>query len=276
MNTDQNMNPNNDWIEPNPFSLDAVISSKASKMPPQRIIIYGTPGIGKTTFASTFEKPILLRLENGASTLDIPTFPNLAATMQELDDACRALRNKHEFKTLIIDSLDWLEPIVWSYVCQNENKANIEDFGYGKGYIKTDDIWKRLRHKLDYLCDTMNMNIVVIAHAAIVNYDPPDMESYQRYSLKLHKRASAIWTEWADMLLFVNHDVRVIKEDSNKKGKATGLGNRIVFTQERPAYQAKNRWGLPSEIDIGDDVKWSIFHETLKNAVDAKLNKENR
>ena len=255
-----------------PFTLDMITSSKAKTFPPQRIVIYGTPGIGKTTFAGTFPNPILVRLEDGAAALDIPTFPKVVIALSELDQALRALNKQHNFKTLIIDSLDWLEPLVWRYVCRQAGVENIEDFGYGKGYVKVDDVWRNIQSKIQKLCDNHKMNVVTIAHAVPVTVDPPDMDPYQRYSLKLHKRASAIWMEWADMILFVNYKTHLISTDTGssdsrkKRKKAEGTGERVIYTQERPAYQAKCRWPLDEMIVVGNDPTWAAFHENLTEA----------
>lgn len=256
----------------NGFSLEAVVSSKAQTMPPLKAVIYGIPGIGKTSFAATFPNPILLRFEDGASALDIPTFPKVLQSLQEFDQAFNALNaGGHGYKTLILDSLDWLEPLVWKYVCHKHGKESIESFGYGKGYIYVDDIWRNIHAKLEKLRCNHKMNIIAIAHAVPITVDLPDLEPYQRYAMKLHKRGTALWTEWADMILFVNYKVHVYKDSDNKnsKGKAAGSGERVIFTQERPAWQAKSRWPLDEEIHIGNDKTWSAFHQNLLEATGA-------
>ena len=260
------------WLGGNPeeymdrFSLQSVTSSK--EFPAQKIVIYGVPAIGKTTFASTFPKPILLRTEDGACALDVPTFPKLVENLKELERALAALHGGHDFKTLVIDSLDWLEPLVFRYVCQQEGKLNIEDFGYGKGYMKADDIWRRVLSKIDNLRVSKSMNIVSIAHAVPVVFDAPDADAYQRYQLKLQKRGTALWMEWADITLFLNYQVSVIANQDKGTNKAHGTDDRIIYTQERPAFQAKSRWPLPGEIYIGKDAKWAEFHKQLSEATE--------
>lgn len=256
---------------PEPFSLEAIRSSK--NFPPQKVVIYGVPGVGKTSFAATWPKPILLRTEDGAGALDVPTFPQVARSLSDVSAALNALlKGRHDFKTLILDSLDWTEPFVWEAVCQENSTPqkqiqNIEDFGFGKGYVKVDAKWQSIQAGLEMLRERCKMHIVCIAHAVPVTFDPPDSDPYQRYSIKLHKRAAALWTEWAEMLLFVNYKAKVRGADSTGgKGKATGKGERVIYTQERPAYQAKSRWPLPEEIYIGHDTTWADFHAALNEA----------
>lgn len=264
-------NDNPDWNGghdvSNPFSLDAICSSK--KWSSVKALIYGVPGIGKTSFAATFPSPILIRTEDGASALDIPTFPQVVSSMNDLRMCFKALNGQHQFKTVIIDSLDWLEPIVWNEVCIANHKRHIEDFGYGKGYVLVDEKWKGIAAGLDLL-QKKGMNVVTICHSAITTITAPDSEDYMSYGLKLHKRAAAIWTEWADEMLFINYDKAMIREEGSGKTKARGNGNRIIYTASRPAYTAKSRYPLPEEINIGQDLTWQAFHDCLNEATDGQ------
>lgn len=251
-----------------PFSIDQVCSSKHWNS--VKAVIYGIPGIGKTSFAATFPNPILLRFEDGASALDIPTFPKVIETYGEIMKALEALRvQKHDFKTIILDSLDWMEGIVWAAVCRKYNKDNIEDFGFGRGYILVDEAWRYIIRQLDVL-QKRGMNIIAISHAATITITAPDSDDYMSYGLKLHKRAAGIWTEWADEILFVNYTKRLVRQGSGEsaKVKAKGDGDRIIYTASRPAHTAKSRYALPDEIMIGQDKSWKAFHEALNQASD--------
>ena len=56
-------------------------------------------------------------------------------------DAVRALAaGGHDFKALVIDTLDHAEPLVWSHVCSAAKVDSIEAVGggFGKGYVAAD------------------------------------------------------------------------------------------------------------------------------------------
>lgn len=217
--------------------------------------------------AAAFPSPILLRIEDGASEIDVPTFGGIVRSMQDLDTALTALKGKHPFKTLIVDSIDWLEPIIWAYTAKSQGKENIEDFGYGKGYVMAADVWRRVLNKFDILVSN-GMNVVLIAHSQTARFDPPDSEPYMRYDIKLHARASDVIREWASAIYFLNYIVTVRAESAVKrtKGKGIGDGMRCVYTSERPAFIAKSRKALPDHIDIESDTLYQPFVDMLFNS----------
>lgn len=246
----------------NVFSLGGIVSAKRSA--PLRCVIYGPPGVGKTTMAAAFPSPILLRIEDGASEIDVPTFGGVVKTMQDFDGALNALKGEHDFKTLIIDSIDWLEPIIWAYTAKSQNKDSIEDFGFGKGYVFAAEVWRRVLSKLDVLV-SKGMSVVLIAHSQTTRFDPPDSEPYMRYDIKLHSRASDVIREWASAIYFLNYVVTVRAESQVKhtKGKGMGDGTRCIYTSERPAFIAKSRKALPDSIDVDAGTMYRPFVEML-------------
>lgn len=243
-----------------------------SVFPAQKILVYGTQGVGKNTFAATFAYPILLQIEDGSAALDIPAFP-LVTSFQGVIDIIQALHGDHQYKTLVLDTLDWLEPLLWTACCEHHGKESIESFGYGKGYVEVDRWWRHIMSGLDSLRHSKGMDIVVLAHSEIKRTEPPDSDPYDTYQIKMQKRAFALWQEWADMVLFLNFKVNVQKVKSGlneEKTRGIGTGDRIIYTSERPAYKAKNRWGLPDEILIGKDHTWSAFHSHFEAATGGK------
>lgn len=261
------------------FSLDAIKPAN-EHWQPQKILLYSVQGLGKTTFASTFDHPIFIRTEDGAGALEVPTFPQLVTSFDQMEAAINALHGEHPFRTMVLDSLDWLEPIVWAkqmamapYSEKGKEIKTIEDYGFGKGYAMALDWWRYLMGGLDSLRFNRGMQIVLIAHSEVKRYDSPETDPYDRYGIKLHKGAFALWQEWADMVLFANYRTRIHSAEVgfNKEVKrGEGSGERVIYTEERPAYLAKNRWGLPPEIHIGQDKTWAGFHRALNKVTNGR------
>jgi len=237
---------------------------------PPRIIAYGVRGLGKTTFGSTFESPILIPTEEGAESIDINTYP-LVTTFQQMVDYITDLHGRDGFKTLVLDSLDWMEPIIWAETCRQYEVDSIEKVlkGYGKGYKEALKPWRMILGGFDSLRKNKGMNIVLLAHSEVKKVEPPETEAFDKYQMHLQKDAFAILQEWADMVLFLNYRVAISKSDEGfgkERVRGIGTGERVIFCSERPAFDAKKRRGIPDEIYIGKDVSWAAFHSALETA----------
>ena len=243
--------------------------------PPQKIVCYGVQGIGKTSFGATFDSPVLLPVEDGAAAIDVDAFP-LMTSFEQVTDAITALHEDHQFKTLVLDSLDWLEPLVWDMTCRANGKDSIEAFGYGKGYAEADKYWRYLMSGFDSLRLNKGMTILLLAHSEVKKVEPPETDPFDRYQMRLHKRAFALWQEWSDMNLFLNYRVSVQKSAEGfgqERVRGVGTGDRVIYTTERPAYDAKSRWPLPEEIFVGKDKTWNAFHKALNEATGGRYSK---
>lgn len=229
---------------------------------PYFILVYGVDGVGKTTFACGGEKPIVLGKEDGLGKLAgiVPRLPT-PKTFQEAIDMIQEAHHafeSHGKKTLVIDSLDWLEPVLWNDICQEHKKAHIDDFGYAKGYEYALPHWQKFIDALLLL--RQKMNVVLIAHALVKTFqDPTQPAGYDRYLLKLHHKAASLLREAVDAVLFCNFQTH-LKKDATQKTRAFGDGARLMYTERRPGFDAKNRLGLPFELPLD----WGAFHDAAK------------
>lgn len=226
---------------------------------PMRIVLYGVEGIGKSTFGADAPAPVFLGAEDGTAHLDVARFPQ-PRTWQEALDALRVLATEpHEFRTLVVDTVDWLEPLCWQHVCASARKPDIEAFGYGKGYLAALEEWRRFVLGLDAL-RARGMHTILLAHALVRPFRNPEGDDYDRYSLKVNEKAAGLMREWADAVLFANFESFAKKEPT---GRAKGVGGaRVLYTSHRPAADAKNRWGLPDRLAMG----WTSFSDALAEA----------
>lgn len=224
---------------------------------PELLILYGPDGVGKSTFGASAPKPIFLGTEKGTSNLDVARFPS-PTDFEMCQKAIVELRDdeKHGFKTLVIDSLDWLEPLVHEKVCKDAGASNIEkvDGGFGKGYVAANKIWLGFTTLLSQLRDKKKMNIILLAHSQVKTFqDPQQNAAYDRYQMKLNDKASALFREFVDAVFFANYQVYTKTDQGSKKSLAFGEGVRRMYTERRPGFDAKNRFGLPSEMALSWD-----------------------
>lgn len=225
---------------------------------PRRVVIYGVEGVGKSTFAANAPSPIFLCAEDGTCHLDVH---RLAPT--SWDDVLEALRclrmEKHDYKTLVIDSLDWVEPLVWRHICQRDNKKDIEDYGWSKGYTVAMDEWRLFVHVLESIQYKSNMHIVCIAHCGVRSFKNPMGEDYDRYEMSLHRSASAFFRQWAEDVLFARYEEYGYKVGKATRARGVDTGRRVLMTQHSAAYDAKTHHALPAELDLS----WSAYVEAV-------------
>lgn len=231
-------------------------------------VIYGIDGTGKSSFGAEMPSPLFLGAERGTANLDVSrlsvaSFDEVLGVVKELTDS------QHGFESLVIDSLDWLEPLVWERVVERENESkikSIEDFGYGKGYALALDEWRKLLSAISRLREKKPMHFLAIAHAEAKNAkDPTVLKDYDHYQLKLNAKAAALWREFVDNVFFLNYETHVAT-DSKGKSRALGDGERFFYTEWRPAFDAKNRFGLdpriPYEKGMGWRTLWPMISST--------------
>lgn len=229
---------------------------------PPRVIVYGDAGIGKTTFAASAPNPVFIQTEDGLGDLDAVAFP-LAKSYDEVLEALGSLYvEDHDFRTVVIDSLDWLEPLVWDKTCETLKIASIEAAGFGKGYVEALKWWRRFFEAVTSLRDARGMTAIMIAHSQVVRVEDPMQPAYDTHDLKLHKRASAVASEFSDVILFAAQKTLTTTEEvgfNQKRTRAITTGARVVHTQGSPAFTAKNRYRLPSELPLS----WEAFAQAM-------------
>jgi hypothetical protein len=219
----------------------------------QRVIVYGPEGIGKSTFASKFPGAIFIDTEGSTKRLNVKRFDK-PSSWTMLFEEVKYVRDHPELcMTLVIDTADWSEQLASNHICSVNHKQSIEDFGYGKGYTKLYEEFGRL---LDLLNEVISkgINVVLTAHAKMRKFEQPDeLGAYDRWEMKLSKNVAPIVKEWADTVLFVNYKTFVIKDEKTDSRKAQG-GRRVMYTNHHPCWDAKNRYGLPDEVDFDFSV----------------------
>lgn len=236
---------------------------RGKKFQPPRILVYGTEGIGKSTLAAKAPNPIFIQTEDGLSEIDCAKFP-ISRTAEEVFEALKELRYlEHEFKTVVIDSLDWLERLVHDLVCREWGVKSIEkaDGGYAKGYTHALTHWRHIVSELSALRDEKGMSVILTAHSNIVRFESPETLAYDRFAPRLHKHVTALITEWCDAVLFATQKYRTEKEDLGfgkerviAHGVGANGGERILRTVGSPACIAKNRYNLSPEIPLSWDA----------------------
>jgi hypothetical protein len=233
---------------------------------PQKVVIYGPEGVGKTTLAGQTPEPVFLDTEGGTHHLDVARFDS-ASTWEEITAAIAQLaKEDHSFRTVVIDTADWLEKRLAEHLCRKAGKESIEDFGYGKGWVLLAEEFARFLGSLDALL-ARGMHVVFLAHSTVRKFEAPDQAgSYDRFELKLSKQVAPLLKEWADAILFATFVTRTVEKDSGKL-RAVGGKERVIFANHAAAFDAKNRHGLPDKLAFTIEALATVFGDCgLRNA----------
>ena len=240
------------------MSLLSQVQRGKAPVPP-RLLIYGSEGTGKSSLAASAPGAIFIPTEDGLNEIDCHRLP-LAKSLDEVTQGLHALASEpHDYSSVVIDSLDWLERLIWDDLCQRYGVSSIEkvDGGYGKGYVHALTSWRGVIDQLTDLHRNRGMLVLLIAHAKIEKFEDPESTPYDRYSPRLHKHASSLFVEWADAVLFATRKFRTQTEEAGFNRKRTTAhaigkdgGERILKTIGGPSCVAKNRYGLDAEIPL--------------------------
>jgi hypothetical protein len=243
------------------ISLKAVARNRDLK--PPRILLYAPHGLGKTTFGASAPEPIFILTEDGLGVLEVNHFP-LAQSFADVMEAIGALYSEENaFRTIVIDSLDWLDNLIWQEI---NTKYDAKDLAYGKGAVIAADYWRQVLDGLNALRNERGQTIVLLAHCEIKRFDSPEVEPFDRYQPKLQARSSALVQEWCDAVLFANYRTIVKREDVGFNQNVTrGIttGERMLYTTEKPAYYAKNRYALPAALPLS----WQALEDAVLGAI---------
>lgn len=239
--------------------LDKIEKTNAPDLKrPRRVMLYGTHGIGKSTFGAMAPKPIFIRTEDGLGDIDAVAFP-LAKCVSDVFQAIDELyREPHDFETVVLDSADWLEQLIWRQVCETGGKETIADFGFGRGYEAAGTMFKQVLAEFEKLNIERRMMVIILAHCAVQRFEDPRTEAYDRYVPKLHKHVNGTIQEWCDEVLFTNYKVFVRKDGDGfqERRLGVGTGERVIYTSEKPSHLAKNRLALPDEMPLAFSAYW--------------------
>ncbi len=229
--------------------------SRGKKVGAQKVILYAPEGWGKTTTASKMPDPVFIDTEGSTKMLDVA---RLESDYSDWNNILKAVdyiveNSPGACQTLVIDTTDWAEQACINTLNTKHHTDNILTLDYGKGSQFVHAEFSKLLVKLDKLI-VKGVNVVLLAHALMRKQElPEEMGAFDRWELKLQsKQVKAQLKEWADAVLFGNYRTLVVEDSKTKSKKAKG-GKRVIYTEHTPTWDAKNRHGMPSMMDLDYD-----------------------
>jgi len=231
-------------------AIDLKTLSKPSGQRPIICTLFGEGGMGKTTLAAMFPNPVFIRTEDGTASLagndNVSLFP-LATSTQDVLDAIEALATqKHDHKTLVIDSITQLATMVEAEIVAADPKAksiNQAGGGYGAGYSAAAEKHRQIRDWAGSLAYEKGLNIVFIGHADTEMLDLPDMDPFARYTVRMHKKSLPHYTDNVDLVGLIRLKTLIRGGDGDKK-RAISTGEREIICHPQASSVTKNRFNV--------------------------------
>ncbi len=233
--------------------------SKGRCQRPVTICVWGIPGCGKSTFAASAPNPIFFDTEGGSWSLDVSRVLVQDSWTSFLSDLRELVNADHGFKTVVVDTLDALEPLAIQHVCGLGAKKTLADFDYGKGYALLLQEWRIFLKTLETLRDKRGMNIILIAHECRKEFADPTLGTYAMFRPKLQDKVWGETNGWVDAVLFAQFDEALL-EAKGERNRAIVSGRRVLRTTRGTGFCAKNRFGLPPTIDLD----WFTFEQAAQ------------
>jgi len=257
----------------NPFTAQAAEETRKPEQPsllshirtgkrvrPIMTLLYGAPGIGKSTFASKSPRPIFIPVERSIDQLDVESFPT-PRTFEEFWKQLLTLDTEdHPYQTIVIDTADALEALVWARVCAKKKVQSIEEPKYGDGYTAARSTWRGLLTQLSDMSE--RFNVIILAHAHVKSFTDPTLTApYDVWKIKLHDKSADVLREMVDNILFASMDIELQKNrPADRKGKGVMSGERIIRTTPATGYEAKNRFNLPDSMPL----EWQALEDAVR------------
>lgn len=226
---------------------------KGKQAQPVRALIYGPEGGGKSSLGSCAPSPLFIDVERGSSHIDVERVE--PENMKELNEVLKFVRTgEHDYKSLVIDTIDWTEKLISRDICERHRVDSIEkvEGGFGKGFTMLEEEMMNFLNGLDQVRRERGIHIVLLGHSKIQKHEDPELAaSYDRYQLDMAKKTGPVVKAWVDALLFYNFKTQVTDRTGSMNSKrGVGGKERILHTNRTAAYDAKNRFELPDSIPV--------------------------
>jgi hypothetical protein len=265
--------------EPNPFEERARAEAVKPKKPgalsmvtsrkrrrPFFGVLYGPPGVGKSTFGSEAPDPIFIPAERGLDQITVAKFPT-PKDLNEFGVYLKAIDEEpHDYKTLVIDTADAVELLIFDAVMAEGKTRSIEEFGggYGKGFTRAREYWARLLSRLTTLSERINVLLIAHSHLRTVT-DPMLATAYDIHEMKIQQKSAELIRQSVDLILFARIATTVAKDSPKaRKGRGIVSGDRELYTQPTTGIESKNRFNLPNPMPF----EWSALEAAIADFYD--------
>lgn len=269
--------PQNQETQPQSSSLPIMGRVPSTGIVAPRIVVNAIGGWGKTTLGAYSPNPAILMAtgETGYVTLrgaglcpdvdctEITTWNALLGLLDSWTTAAEC-----PYKTIVLDALAGFEKLCHTVVCNRECKGDWGEKGflsYHKGFEMAINDWLLMLTRLDRVRAKTGATILLLSHSQVRPFKNPLGPDYDRFVADCHEKTWAATAKWADAVLFGTF-FQSIEVDKKNRVRGIGGSERVLYTTNRDAWVAKNRYGMPEVVDMPDkpEAMWSTLWAAIR------------
>lgn len=252
------------------FDLKAAQTKRVR--PPPRIIVYGEPKIGKTSFGASAPGVILIPTEDGSLGVDVPRLPT-KGKCETFDDVLQALTvlvdGDHDYKWVVVDTLNGAAQLCEKMVCARDfggrwssgnGKEGFDSFG--KGAKASPHEMRQFLQLCDRLTQERGVGVILLAHAGLHKQGNALGADFQKFGGEMSKEMWALLSAWADQIGHACREIRATVREGEAKAKASMVNaERWLSFDGGPGRDAGARVGyeMPDKILLS----WEAYAEAM-------------
>lgn len=246
--------------------------SQKQEMKGIRVLIYGDPKVGKSYFGAQIPNHVFLNLENGLEHIQgankLPYTDRYEDVKVMLNELAQA---DHPYKTLVVDSIDFLENLIKKWVVEQQKNSSwkdVSDIPFGRGYPLLLAETRNVIEQFERLRTQKGMNLVFLCHSEVKKMCPPEGNEYTYIAPSLYAKTTQgdstlkIYTDYVDIIGYCEYKkiVKQVNGGFSTRGQAVGTGERILHLDRgNPAHISGSRFDMPDRIEFS----WQAFVNAL-------------
>jgi len=244
------------------YDMSIMETASVPEMGAQVITICGDAGLGKSSLAATFPKPIFVRCEDGVARVPEAFRPAALPVVRNEDQLWEQLKalvhEEHDYKTCVIDTVSAADRMFVQSILKQDGKARSLPQalgGYGAGFSALAARHQHVRNAAEMMRIKRGMNVVFLAHTEVGTMRLPDMDDFSRYSLRMtHDKSLPPYLDDVDAVGFMRQRI-VLRGDDGDRKKAVSDDTRELVMHVTAANVSKNAYGItePIEVKLGEN-----------------------